>query len=304
MRTIQEVGTEILTNNPSKMYVMVGSEYGIKLRYIDNLTKFYGNCYTYPTVASVINLMKTKHIIPLQPAVYIVRYDDSFISSLDNQTSKMLNRLNIIGTLVCIYDNKYNNKLDKYIPDYVVSIDPVSQHFMVKYLHADFSRIPDDIFTYVSDIAIDYNQAQNMCKCIQALPSNIRNHLTKDDINFVFGHADVSNDALMKKGIASRNFNYLIHCLDKYPDITDNIIYTILATMTELDKLLDNPRKTSDISEYLKLWNRPDVYYMFVHAYNQLKKIRSGVYTDIYSSILYLFSLLSFSPIPAPEVLE
>ena len=41
MRTIQEVGTEILTGTPAKMYVMIGQEYGIKMKYIKILANHY-----------------------------------------------------------------------------------------------------------------------------------------------------------------------------------------------------------------------------------------------------------------------
>ena len=82
MLTIQEVGTEILTHNPRKLYVMVGQEYGVKMKYVDILAEYYGKKEEMSSMSDVINIMNTKHIIPLQPAVYIVRYDESFISCL------------------------------------------------------------------------------------------------------------------------------------------------------------------------------------------------------------------------------
>ena len=84
MLSIQEVGTEILTHNPRKLYIMVGQEYGIKTKYIDILAEHYGRKEECLSMSSIIDIMNTKHIIPLQPAVYVVRYDDSFITDLSD----------------------------------------------------------------------------------------------------------------------------------------------------------------------------------------------------------------------------
>ena len=42
MRNIQDVGTEILQNTPKKFYIFVGEEYGIKMKYIEILSKHFG----------------------------------------------------------------------------------------------------------------------------------------------------------------------------------------------------------------------------------------------------------------------
>lgn len=42
MISIQDVGKQILSGCPSTFYVMVGTEYGVKCRYIQSLTNHYG----------------------------------------------------------------------------------------------------------------------------------------------------------------------------------------------------------------------------------------------------------------------
>ena len=42
MLSIQDVGTEILNNNPGKFYIFGGTEYGIKCKYFDIIMTHYG----------------------------------------------------------------------------------------------------------------------------------------------------------------------------------------------------------------------------------------------------------------------
>ena len=87
MLTIQEVGQEVLTGTPKKFYAFVGSEYGVKEKYIELLSNHYGRKVESESVQDILNIMKTRHIIPLQPTLYVVRYDESFISTLSNSTA-------------------------------------------------------------------------------------------------------------------------------------------------------------------------------------------------------------------------
>ena len=41
MLSVQDVGTQILGGNPGKFYVLCGTEYGIKKKYIDVLNSYY-----------------------------------------------------------------------------------------------------------------------------------------------------------------------------------------------------------------------------------------------------------------------
>ena len=78
----------------------------------------------------------------------------------------------------------------------------------------------------------------------------------------------------------------------------------MLQTLIDLDKLLDNSRMQSDIQKYAKNWSRENIYYMFMNTYDELKKSRSGSGYDIKMSLIYLFGLLKFQPIPSPEVMN
>ena len=69
MRSIQEVGTEIIKNNPRTFYVMTGSEYGVKRMYIQYLIDYYKNYKESDSVESVLTTMTTMHFVPLQPTV-------------------------------------------------------------------------------------------------------------------------------------------------------------------------------------------------------------------------------------------
>ena len=107
--------------------------------------------------------MQKKHIIPIQPKLYVIRYDDNFISSLDAQSEYTIKNLNIIGTVVCIYeDDKHQSKLDKYLSNYTVQIPSVDIRFMTKYLHDDFPKLSDNVIDIVCNITSNYNIAYNM----------------------------------------------------------------------------------------------------------------------------------------------
>lgn len=300
MLSIQEVGTEILTHNPRKLYIMVGQEYGIKTKYIDILAEHYGRKEECLSMSSIIDIMNTKHIIPLQPAVYVVRYDDSFITDLSDKLVASIESLNVIGTIVCIYDqDKYTSKLDKFLSNYVVSIDAVNDTFMSKYIKSDFPSLNSTCVDTIVSIATDYGQAKNMARCLNKLDSVDIDSLDKSDLCDLFGyHTEFTSDKL-KLGIAARDFKYLTEKLDMYVGDYDSILYDIMATMLEIDKLLDNNRIDSIFKPYISAWNRYDLYMMFVHAYDMLKLNRSGKVSDLKSAILYLFSLLRFSPIPS-----
>ena len=306
MLSVQDVGTQILGGNPGKFYVLCGTEYGIKKKYIDVLNSYYhGNQLESPTVQELINLMSRKHIVPLQPAVYVVRYDESFISSLSETTDAQISKLNIIGTIVCLYENsKHVSKLDKYLSNYTVSIDTVNPQFISKYLHSDFPQLEDRYINIAVSSSENYSRAKNMCKCMSFAPKEHLSAMSDGDIAKLFGCYDESTESQIRKGVASKHFNYLVSVSEKYQDNPDRILYTILQTMIELDKVSDNKHVQSDVKDYLKFWNREDIYYMFMHTYQELSKLRSMSSYDVQNSLIYLFGLLKFQRIPSLEVME
>lgn len=304
MISIQELGIQILQHNPQKFYIFGGSEYGIKMRYIDELEKYYGHKEEYSSVSELIDFMNTRHLIPIQPAVYVIRYDDLFYNQVSEKYASRIKKTNIIGTAVCIYDNsKIIAKMDKYIPEYTAIIDAINPQFIVKYLKSDFPEIPDNLINIVTSCSSDYGQAKNMCTSIMLDLPHVKD-MTGEDIKILFGYQDLSTQTQLRQGIAAKNFHYLIQILDKYDGQLDNIIYTILQTMIDLDKLFESKYIQSDIKNYLNLWRREDIYYMFMHAYDELKKLRSNSSYDILNSIIYLFGLLKFSPIPSLEEMK
>ena len=305
MLSIQEAGTQILGNEPKKFYAFCGVEYGVKKKYIDHIASLYnGRQKECQSVADLIDMMNVKHLIPLQPTVYVVRYDETFISALNAELANKIKSCKIIGTIVCIYeDDKHATKLDKYLPDYTVTIDNVSKQFLQKYLKSDFPELELRFINYIINIASDYNQAHNMCYCLSVLDNHTLDALTEADIIDLFGHSNSSSEAHIQLGVASKNFKYLINAIDDYVDDLDKLYYTILQTMIELDKLLTNPKADSKLKSYAKLWRPEDVYYMFMNTYSQLVKSRTQS-IDTYNSLVYLFGLLQFSSIPDPEVMK
>ena len=305
MLSVQEIGTQILNKTPGKFYVLGGTEYGIKEKYISILKDHYGKQIESPTVQDVFSMMGKKHIVPLEPAVYVIRYDEAFVSSLSDATATKIENLNIIGTIVCLYEApKHVTKLDKYLPKYTASIDAVSPQFVAKYLHSDYPKLADRFINLAVQACDNYSQAKNMCRCMNEVVPEKLYGMSDSDIVKLFGCSDVSTELQIRAGVASRNFKYLLELAAKYSDDADRILYAILQTMIELDKAMDSPHAQSDVRQYLKLWTREDIYYMFMNTYEELYKLRSMSSYDVNNTLVYLFGLLKFNRIPSPEVMN
>lgn len=304
MRSIQEVGTEILENRPKTFYIFAGQEYGVKMKYVEILAKHFGSKIEAESVESVFNIMRTKHILPLQPAVYVVRYDEAFVSSLSETTKMNISSSKICGCIVCIYDQpKHVSKLNKYLEDYIVSIDSVNSNYLSKYLHSDFPGLNDRFIDIAIKSSSDYNQAKNICRCMMNAPTEQMYALSDSDIANIFGHVNLLSDSAIKQGVASRNFNYLVYVIDNYDDDLNNVLYTILSTMIELDKCMDSTYAQSDLRPHVKSWKREDVYNMFMNTYDMLVKSRTLSISDTKDMLIYLISLLKFNTIPSKEVM-
>ena len=304
MLNVQELGIQILGDNPGRFYILGGNEYGIKAKYISILKEKYGNKIECPSVKELIEKLGKKRILPLTPAVYVVRYDESFVSELSKDVVNQVERLKFQGTIICLYEqSKHVTKLDKFFPKYTACIDAVSPQFVTKYLHSDFPGLADRFIDIAVSYSENYNQAKNMCRCMRSVPAESLYDLQDAEIAQMFGCITTSTESQIRIGVASKNFKYLMSVVDNYEGASDILIYTTLQTMIELDKLKDNKYLQSDIREYVKYWTREDIYYMFMNAYAELKKLRPVSSYDVKFSLIYLFGLLNYSKIPAPEVM-
>lgn len=305
MLTIQEVGKEILTNNPRSFYVMLGPEYGVKSRYIETLKDYYGSLIEVDDVSSVLRLMTTKRLIPLQPSLYVVRYDQDFLSGLNDKSESEIRNCKICGTIVCIYEDiKGQAKLEKYLSNYCVHVDKVTDQFEFKYLKTEFPELADRWVQIAMKASANYGHARLICRILQRSNLDKLSGLSDDEIISLFGYNDISTDFQLKSGVAARNFVYLMNWLDNYNGTVDAVLYNVLSTMVELDKIQKSKYSQSNLKEYAKLWSAPDIYYMFMHTFELIRQLRSSAYIDSKEVLIGLFALLSYTHVPNLEVLN
>lgn len=303
MLSIQDVGLSILGDNPKNFYILGGSEYGIKDKYIDILVSKVGPKIEYQSAMDVIGLMSKHHIIPLKPQVYVVRYDKLFLGSATKELATKISSLNIIGTIVLIYeDEKDIAKLDKVFPDNTASIDTIDVKHMMKYLKSDFPDLDDQTISYAAKHSTNYYQAKNICRCLNIIKDKIL--LTEQQIVSLFDIKTTYSSNDVQIAIASKNFNALIYIADHYEGDVQNILYQILRVMIELDKCQDSKYSSSPLKDYAKKWTRADIYYMFNHTYEAIKALRSGYTVEITDLIAYLGALMMFKNIPDLRMLK
>lgn len=302
MRSIQDVGLEIAENQLKHFYIFLGPEYGIKCKYLEMIKDIYnGNAVEAESVKSVLDVMKQKHLIPLKPTLYICRYDSEFLSNISATTAAELKSTKIIGTIVCLYeDEKSTAKIDKYLPNYCVVINSVTPQMEMKYLTKDFPNLPDRYKNIAITGSCNYGQAQGLCKAMSSIPLSAFDGLSDYEMLTLFGYENSSTDEQLKVGIASKNLKYLINVVDSFQGDLDEVVYAVLSTMVELDKIHSSKYSDSPLKQYAKMWNGPDIYYMFNHGYKELKNFRT-LSVDKKSRVLYLISLLGFQHIPSTE---
>lgn len=300
MRSIQEVGLEIANKTPAKFYVFLGPEYGIKCRYLAMIKDVYdGRVIEADSCSLLFSTFKQKRLIPLPDSLYIIRYDLEFASQLSPAVSREIANLKIPGTIVCLYDDsKLDSKFDKNLPKYSVVINNVTPQMEQKYLTKDFPKLSSRFQKLAVTGSNDYGHAQQICYAMSSVSEAELGKLSDTEILKMFGYDDSTTEDQFKLGIAARNPNYLIQLLDRSDTDRDDILYCILSTMVELDKLSTQKYSDSPIKKYSKLWNYQDIYYMFNHGYAALKRFRSmSVDKDI--ELVMLFSLLGFQRIPS-----
>ena len=302
MLGIQDIGLSIMGESPKNFYILGGVEYGIKDKYLEILVSKIGPKIEYPTVMDVISLMSKDHLIPLQPQVYVVRYDKAFVNQAKDLVDRVLS-LNIVGTLVLIYeDEKDLAKLDKLFPENTASIDPIHVSHLIKYLKSDFPKLDERTIKAVAAHVGNYYKAKNICRCLEALNGKVV--LSEQQIVALFDiQANYSNQDI-QVAIASRNFNSLVFIAEHYDGDRQNILYQILRVMIELDKIHSSKYSNSPLKQYAKKWTAPDIYYMFNHTYEAIKALRSGYTVDVLDLITYLGALMVFKNIPEMRLLQ
>lgn len=305
MLSIQDLGLSIMSDSPKSLYIVGGQEYGVKDKYIDRLTAFYGRKEEYPTVEGLVNFLSVKHLIPLEPTLYIVRYDETFVSSVSSALVQKINKLKVNGTIFCIYsDKKSTDKLDKFFPDNVAVIEAVNPKFIEKYLHSDFPELSDRLIQIATKCCTNYGHARTICKSLVCADKSKIGSMTDSQISFLFGCSDSSLEADIQQAIAARNFPLAVSLVERYENDANNLVYTILQTMIDMEKILTSKYSDSPLKDYAKLWKLEDVYNMFMNTYAELQKLRSNTSTDIKSSLVYLFGLFTFRDIPSVEVMN
>lgn len=304
MLSIQDAGTEILGDKPRSLYIFGGNEYGIKVKYIEHLSSFYQKSQDYDTVADVLAIFKKKQLIPLQPKLYIVRYDDSFITDLSERFIKQFSKLKIVGTIVCLYENvKAVNKCNKYLPDNTVLFEPVNPVFIKQYLQKDFPELSEKAISEAIRLHSDYMGAYNICIGLNTLSNMDIESITSEKVDETFGYNASASDIQLRHAFASKNLYACSELLDKYESDKNQVFYVWLSTMLELEKLITNPKQKSDLNKYVKQWDIMSVYNMFMQIYHQLDVSRSVTYYNIDDGLLYVALLLQYETVPALGVI-
>ena len=304
MISIQDLGISILSDSPKPLYFIGGDEYGVKQKYIAHLMQLYGEKVEYGRIADVATLMNSRHLIPLKPKLYIVRYDEVFVSQIQSLSTK-LKPDKIIGTLVCLYsDSKHIDKIDKYFPEYTGVIDAVNPKFIEKYLTSDFPELDAKSIHLATQISANYSQALNVCRSLSnANPAKLA-AMTEGSIAHTFGYVDDFTDNQFQHAVASRNFVTALRIVDGYQGDLDTLVYSILQTMIEMEKVLTSKYSNSEFNNYKSLWKLEDVFYLFDNAYHALAELRSNTATNAYSTIVYLLGLFTFATVPSKEVMH
>lgn len=303
MLSIQDIGLSIFGDTPKNFYILGGSEYGIKDKYIEILVSKIGPKLEYDSVNDVISLMSRNHIIPLQSQVYVVRYDKAFVTSATKELAARILSLNIVGTLVLLYeDEKDLAKLDKVFPDNTASIDSIDVKHMSKYLKSDFPDLDEQTIGYAAKHSTNYYQAKNICRCLNIIQGKVL--LTEKQIVSLFDIKTAYSNNDVQVAVASRNFNALVYITEHYEGDPQSILYQILRVMIELDKIQSSKYSNSPLKEYAKKWTKPDIYYMFNHTYDAIKSLRSGYTVEVADLITYLGALMMFQNIPDTRLLK
>lgn len=304
MIDIQDVGTEIFEGRPRNLYVFCGENYGIKFRYLQHLKSYYkGNCEEAESVSDIIDFMSKKQILLPTPKLYIVRYDETFLSELSQKYAEKVLSTNIIGTIVCIYNTeKQCKKVDKFLPDNTVVIPDVSKNLIFKYLREEYSIDDGLISLAVSWSKQDYYGARLLCENFSHMTQTLWGNLTESDLRKVVTLPDKSTAEDIKTGVLQKNFYYLVKKYQTYTDTDDSILYAILSELLNIEKSKGTRYLSNDSPE--RAWSNADICNMFMQTYKILSDLRDGLITNSRCAIVYLFGLLQYDKIPSVEMMS
>lgn len=300
MITIQQAGSEILTDKPGKLYFFLGSEFGVKRKYLDHLKQCIGNYVVSDTVEDLIKIFEKKQLIATPKSLYVCRYDSEFIKTLDQKQADRLLKCKYDGCLVCIYeDEKDFKKLDKYFPNNVVRFDAVDSVHVAKYLESDYPNLDSRYCKIIADKSSSgYGQAYNLCNELSYLGSYI-NKVPDEDILFMLKLEDSSTEDQLMVATAAKSFTSVMRIVDNFDGDLNYLINCFCHVAIELDKTFTNRRTETIVSKYIKKWSMEDIYNFFEQCYTQTLKLRSYTNYKVYDCIVYLASLLKFTHIPS-----
>ena len=301
MRTIQEIGIEFLNKDVKSFYIFGGCEYGIKMKYIEIIKSLYQNYIECESLIDLLSTLSTKSLLPRPKTLYIIRYDDEFVSKLDKKVVDKLKSSAIPGTIIMLYDNdKQINKLDKFLPEYTVIIDKVDSRFIEKYLKADFPELDDEYIKIASELCDDYYEGKLLCNSMSMIDKNELASLSKNEISDLLGKTNLVTTNMIKSCVGARSISTMCKILDVYQNY-DDILYRMLSAFVELEKSLTGNR--CEMDKYKNYWTIENVYNMYMHTFNLLCNLRR-INIDPKYQIICLFSLMQYKNIPSYEVMK
>lgn len=307
MLTIQELGTEILSGNLKKFYILGGTEYGLKEKYLDIIAdKYEGKRTEVGNIQEVISMFRTKQLFPKPPQLYIVRYDSAFVKTLNNQkTIDTIKHLKIRGCLVMLYeDEKEVKKLDSAFPKNTGRLDTPSVELITKYLKIDYPKLTKRLIDIAINVGHNYGHAKRICGMMNDGPVSILKDMTDFELQQLFGHEEIIDNDTIQEAIVNRNFPVLCKILDDYTDNECQMMYySIFTAMLKLEKAVSSRQTGGVYGKGKKYWPIPDIYYMFANTYESLQRSRR-MSCNLKEELIYLFGLIRFSPIPSPEVMK
>ena len=292
MRQIGEVASEILGGNPQKLYILCGDEYGVKQEYIESLKRYYGGCTEYDSMTKLLSFFKTKPLIPPQPTVYVVRYDSEFAKSLNETSAEYIKGLNIIGTVVCIFDDKKDDSAaEKYLGEYTVTITAMHPRFIRKHLK---ERFPERMHYFIDSVdfsGIRYGEAMNIVTSAEYL-SDAELELPLD----VFAELSCPRKytpAEFSIFFADKDFAKCAEIISEYEDSPSDLYYAMCNALIGIESVLSCPWKSKQSPYYTSAnkWSMLDVKTVFGYVYDELKATRTSMSTAGTDSLLYLLEM-------------